>query len=116
MDSRKNSTIIVGTKLSTLPTPLNTPSISSECSHSLMPAEVSAPSTTPVSQSMPRVSRSESHLPTNENDRKNTASITHRKIGIAHILWVRILSSFMDFSWLTFCPFLSTTLAHSASI
>ena len=37
MDRKKNSTTMIGKKLSTLPTPANTPSIISECTTGLIP-------------------------------------------------------------------------------
>ena len=69
MDRKKNSTTITGRKLSTAPTPPNTPSIISECIHSDTPARASAASVTPVSASMPLSSRSESVPPIGPNVR-----------------------------------------------
>ena len=53
-----------GRKLSTLPTPPNTPSMTSECTTGLTPAAVSRRSTAPESIEMPVSSHPESTAPT----------------------------------------------------
>ena len=53
MDRKKNSTTMMGKKLSTLPTPVKTPSMIREWIASLMFQLVSRVSTAPVRASMP---------------------------------------------------------------
>ena len=59
MDRKKKSTTIIGRKDNTLPTPVNTPSIINDWTIGLRPYAVKALSTTAVSFSIPRDSRSE---------------------------------------------------------
>ena len=63
MDRKKNSTTTRGRKLSTLPTPAKTPSITRLCTTGFMPYAVRKSSTLTVSVSIPRAKRLERYSP-----------------------------------------------------
>ena len=74
---------MVGRKLSTLPTPLNTPSMTSDCSTSFTCAAASPDATTSVSAEMPASSSSDSHAPTTLNVSQNTSAMMATNAGMA---------------------------------
>ena len=77
-DRKKNSVTMVGRKLSTLPTPLNTPSMTSDCSTSFTCAVASPDATASVSAEMPASSISDNHAPTTLNVSQNKMCIRDR--------------------------------------
>ena len=89
---KKNSTTIRGRKLSILPTPANTPSITRLCTTGFKPYAVSRPSTHAVKLSIPIASRSDSHLPKTLKVIQKMKAIIAMKVGMARYLLVRILS------------------------
>ena len=86
---------MVGRKPTTLPTPLNTPSMTSDCSTSFTCAAASAFATTSVSQPMPASSSSDSHAPTTLNVSQNTSAMMATNAGMAVNVPVSSLSSAM---------------------
>ena len=86
---------IVGKNPTTLPTPLNTPSMTSDCSTSFTCAAASAFATTSVSQPMPASSISDSHAPTTLNVSQNTSAMMATNAGMAVNVPVSSLSSAM---------------------
>ena len=74
---------MVGRKLSTLPTPLNTSSMMSDCSTSFTCAAASPDATTSVSAVIPPSSSSDSHAPTTLNVSQNTSAMMATNAGMA---------------------------------
>ena len=93
-ERKKKSTTMVGTKLTTLPTPLKMPSITSEWIESLTLRAASIVSALSVSHPMPASSASVSHAPTTLNVSQNTSAMIAANIGTAVYLPVRIRSIF----------------------
>ncbi len=92
MDRKKNSVTIVGRKLSTLPTPLKIPSITSDCSTLFtLPASIAMEAAS-VSAPMNISKRPDSHAPTTLNVSQNTAAIIITKVGRAVYFPVKIRS------------------------
>ena len=92
IDRKKNSTMMMGTKLSTEPTPPKMPSTTSERTGSLTSQRTKASSTTPPSQSMPAASKSCSHRPMTSNVSQKTSAMMAMKAGMAVHLPVRVRS------------------------
>ena len=104
----------MGRKLSTLPTPVNTPSTTSERTASFTSQEIKALFTSSVSRAMPSSSRPCSHAPMTLKVRKNTSPIMPIKAGMAVYFPVRKRSIL----WLRRCSRLSwgfTTVASTSS-
>ena len=87
---------MMGRKLSTLPTPLNTPSMMSECTAALTFQLVRAVSTMPVRALMPISMRFWKNRPITLNVRKNTSAMMATKAGMAVYLPVRNLSILLE--------------------
>ena len=93
MDRKRNSSAIMGRKVSTPPTPEMSPSTTRPLSQAGAWREASHPaapgqSTSSKNQAMP----SESHLPGPLKVMRNTSSIMARKRGMAQIRWVATAS------------------------
>ena len=82
-ERKKKRTTMMGTKLSTVPTPLKIPSMIREWSTSLMCQAVRAPSTTSVRAPMPVSSSPWSQAPMTLKVRKNTRAMIPTKAGMA---------------------------------
>ena len=82
----------MGKKLSMLPTPANTPSITRLCTTGFNPYAVSASSTSCVTLSMPSARRSDSHFPKTLNVIQNIKPMMAINVGMARYLFVSTLS------------------------
>ena len=114
MERKKNSTTMIGRKLSTLPTPVKMPSMTNECTAALTFQLVRAVSTTPVRASMPISMRFWKNRPMTLKVRKNTRPMMAIKAGMAVYLPVRNLSMWLERS----CSLLSwgfTTVCATSS-
>ena len=116
MARKKNSTTIIGRKLSILPTPAKTPSMTRLCTTGLSPYAVRDTSTISVSLPMPSASRSESHFPRTLKVIQNIKPIIAINVGMARYLFVSTLSilTLRSISLLS-CAF-TTHSEHTASI
>ena len=75
-----------------LPTPANTPSITSDWTTGFTPAAASAPAARPVSHETPSSIRPCSHAPREPNETQNTSAMMSRNAGNAVNLPVRMRS------------------------
>ncbi len=92
MDRKKNNVTIVGRKLSTLPTPLKMPSITSDCSTLFtLPASIAIAAAS-VKAPIAISKRPESHAPMTLKVSQNTAAIIRTNIGRAVYFPVKIRS------------------------
>ena len=82
MERHKNSTAIVGRKLSTLPTPAHTPSTTSEHTAGLTLAAARPAPMASVARPTRNPMPSESHAPGPANVRANTAAMSAKKQGM----------------------------------
>ena len=92
MDRKKNRVTITGRKESTLPTPLNIPSIIRLCTMGLSPNSVRAESVTEESESIPNLHSHCKPAPITLNVSQNISNIIAKNTGIAVYLPVSILS------------------------
>ena len=91
-DRKKNKVTMIGRKLSTLPTPLKIPSITSECITSLTSSAVIPLSTISVSAPIPVSSHPDRNEPITLKVSQKTTAIIQINAGIAVYLPVSILS------------------------
>ena len=116
MERKKNIVTIVGSRLSTLPTPLQTPSITREWTTGLTCAFPSRASSRAITLSIPIPIRSDSAAPIKLNVITNTSAMIPIKQGMAVYFPVKIRSMAI----LRLCSLLSwgrtTAFTHKASI
>ena len=92
IERKKNRVTITGRKVMTLPTPLQIPSTTRECTTGLIPKSVSPLSMTEISASTPSSIKSDSHAPIREKVIAKIKAMIPKKHGIAVNRPVRSLS------------------------
>ena len=93
MERNKNNVTMTGKNPSTLPTPPQMPSVTSELTIGLTSAAVSASPMAPITKSMPVCSQSDSQAPSQLNVMRNTNPMMRIKHGMAVKRPVRMRSA-----------------------